>query len=714
MDATPTRQAPDVAQQPQPDPDEALHEQVQADVDRRCPQHNIKNLVKNAGGCPLGIWVGEARGATCPPPGKGWTARPVLGDDDAAADAPLSASAPFCAYAWTGEGTADPCELPSQPAPPPGPVGTPTEPAVPPGEWLDRDCRVVAPVGGLEPVLADYASGRLAQVMQGLEVPPTKVASLLASGIGVTETVVGRPVVAILDTAPAATQDEQLGNLPDSTFHGLAVHGLARAVACQSDAAACLADFIRIQALTEDSGSGNAGAVAFAYQATGLTRAIRKATELWRELKLASDDTRPGMIVNLSVGWDPSYTLSDDPNAPAGTERASARAVRVALREAACAGLLIFAAAGNPPSGSAPATGPVYPAAWETTMAPTEGQCACFRECNSPAGCLKCGGPAPAAEPLLYAVGAIDDADNELVGAREKGMPRLAAPGYLVASPLPDSTTFAITRGDALRLPVMTGTSMSTAIVSGIAAAVWRTNPNLSRSEVVATMRDNSEPLAVNADFCGRSATSCPAAGRVSYCRAVAAAGEFAAAPEDTPAGKAKREFVAECVTAKRPAGSAPVASAWTDAMREELADVEGSESRAYVPTSAPRPSLGGRVVEDALTRPWIIAPQPSRDPCSACEINTMHNSLTMFTANWLTSATNLRDTLLTVTYLRGATLSYSLEASVRSPLVGSRTYSVTGLGLGTGATGATLSWLGTENGQTVSFTSQIGVSNGP
>lgn len=696
-DAPSTQPPADAGAQPRdPDRQPPTVDPVQQDVDTRCPERAIKNLAVNREACPLGMWIGESATGECPPAGEGWTARALFPAGGLAAGAPSRPTAPFCAYEWTGDAQPDLCALPD---------ASPSK-ADAAGQWLDRDCRVVAPVAGLEPMLAEFASGRLAETLRRLEVPSTSVAPLLAVPPNPDEgPAPPSPVVAIIDTAPATDS----ANPSEAAYHGLAVHGVARAVACQLNPGACLAEFVRIQGL-EPSGDG---AVAFAYQATGLVQAIEAATPPWQNAKPVPDHARPRVVLNLSIGWDEAFTWRDGSAPGDRRERASAKAVRLALRDAACAGVLVFAAAGNPAGGRAASAGPVYPAAWEGAAGPTSKQCGCLRYCKTRAECAACEADAGAdtGEPLVYAVGALDDADHELMGARAAGMPRLAAPGYLIAAPLPDSTTFAITPADALRLPVMTGTSMSTAIVSAIAAAVWRANPKLAPRDVVAILRDTSEPLEIEADFCQRGLSPCGATGRVSFCRAVTAAGGFASAPQAEALGAERRAFATACTQSRNPAGTPATVAALSPAVRDALAALPGAETKVYT-EGASEDAPPETVYEDAMTRPWIIAPQPSRNPCSACEVIGTNKTLTMYTADWLTAATNLRNTTLTVSYTRGADQVFALDATVGSPVAASRAYTVTRLNLGTGITGATLSWLATEGRSNVSISTQIGFSN--
>jgi hypothetical protein len=130
----------------------------------------------------------------------------------------------------------------------------------------------------------------------------------------------------------------------------------------------------------------------------------------------------------------------------------------------------------------------MYPAAFESIPAPTAQQC-------------KVAGFAYAAVPtsspnarLVYAVGGLDAADADIYNARGLGIPRIAAYADAVS----------VRRSAALggHTGVMTGTSMSTAVVSAIAAYSWSFRPDLSGHEVVARMYDGSPALARSASAC--------------------------------------------------------------------------------------------------------------------------------------------------------------------------------------------------------------------
>ncbi|MCB9727283.1 MAG: S8/S53 family peptidase [Deltaproteobacteria bacterium] len=685
-DSVPTQQRPtDPTQQADTGPPQQ-NETLQESVDRRCPRKSFTRLVENAEACPAGAWVGETDAATCPRAEPGWTVTAVFPSGGGALS-PVQ-RAPFCAYEWNGAGQPDPCGLPDDRT---------TNKAA--GEWLERDCRVVAPAGGLPEILAGYANDRFARGLTHVEVPDAKVLPLLGADTGHQIA-----LVAIVDTI----EDEVPAPVPEWAFHGLAVQGLARAVACQRDPKACLARFLRVQALKP--GPDPSSAAAFAYQGIGLAKAIRAATQ--QLMRRSGDDHGlPGKVMNLSLGWDPSYTWVDGTAAADGLERVSVRLVRAALVEASCAGVLVFAAAGNPAGGRAPA-GPIYPAAWERVPAPGKDQCDCLRTCDSRKACTRCDELAASPdESLIQAVGMVGDADEELLGARAKGMPRLAAPGFFQATPMPDSDSFEISDSSPLRLPLMTGSSMSTAVLSAIAASVWSVNPKLPRRDVVRALYSSGETLPIDADFCLSGTSGCGATHRASFCRSVVAAGGFATA------GDAAQAFASACTAARQPAGEAPQAEESLDTARDAVEELPTRIDSNYDP--ATEPAAGEEPPDDlpagAFVQPWVIAPQPSRVPCSVCTLtsraSTSKSTLTLLTADWLTDALNVRGSTLEVVTAGGETRTLSLQRALgTAALQPGQTYVVSDLDV-TAATAATMYWQATENGVTVTMTTPLQTS---
>ncbi len=241
-----------------------------------------------------------------------------------------------------------------------------------------------------------------------------------------------------------------------------------------------------------------------------VAEAIVRAVDAWR-VQTARDSVKRPLVLNLSLGWEPASYLGLSTNtatAPLSTFLATnitnvpQRSVFQALQYASCAGAIIFAAAGNASEGAGATKTLMYPAAFESIPAPTAQQCK-LAGFGYPAVA-----PATTAARLVYAVGGLDAADADIYNARALGLPRLAAYGDAVS----------VGRASALggHTGVMTGTSMSTAVASAIAAYSWSFRPSSSGHDVVAAMYAGSVSL-------GRTATACSYSGscevrRLSLC----------------------------------------------------------------------------------------------------------------------------------------------------------------------------------------------------
>lgn len=197
------------------------------------------------------------------------------------------------------------------------------------------------------------------------------------------------------------------------------------------------------------------------------------------------------MVINLSVAWDPNHGGF---GAPGGFEVPVA-AVHDALRFASCAGALVFAASGNEPGGPFPGVGPAYPAGWEALAAPTPGECM-----------SRFGLPGPAAsmssyQPLLYAVGGVNGADEVLPMSRTVSRPVLVAPAehVTVTDRWANGVAMPTTVGPPARFS--SGTSIGPAVASAAAALVWTLQPSLSPHDVAKVLNDSAVLLAEPSDF---------------------------------------------------------------------------------------------------------------------------------------------------------------------------------------------------------------------
>lgn len=193
-------------------------------------------------------------------------------------------------------------------------------------------------------------------------------------------------------------------------------------------------------------------------------------------------DFHPGkehLVIGLGVALDTVKLARDD--------EAFKSLVEV-LRNASCLGVLVVAPAGNA-TGS---IGPLIPAAFETMKAPSSS------ECQGPIAAAAAKLPT-SSSPLVYAVGAIDARDQPLQPTRPFAQPRLAAYGMAVSARVG-------TAGERPYTAPFSGTSMATAIVSGVAAAVWTVQPTLDPHAVMKIVYEGGSVLGKGSpertDFC--------------------------------------------------------------------------------------------------------------------------------------------------------------------------------------------------------------------
>jgi len=365
----------------------------------------------------------------------------------------------FCAYKWT-----DPHSLPRR-------QDFQAIGAVPDRPLLTAS---TAPVSGI-PQLPETVSGPLLKLFDKLAggAPRTTTKQVLADHAAKAKGKAMPVKVAVIDATPT----KKGLTSPDRTFHGFSVSRTVARLACEdADSPACAEQVVAQLALpivgategdaTEDfENGGRTGSFTHLYDA------IERALDAWKPKE-------QHLVINFSVGWDPVKADPGDEN----VER-----IKAQLERASCLGALIVAAAGNY-SGS---TGPVFPAAFEALKAPTGEACAKFKldgiaPAAKAARASKANGKTPPYAPLVHSVGAVDALDQRLLVNRRWGQPRLAALGVSVMVPGPPGTPYT---------PPHDGTSMASAIVSGIAAAVWAARPELDAASVMQAVYDGGVKL---------------------------------------------------------------------------------------------------------------------------------------------------------------------------------------------------------------------------
>lgn len=286
-------------------------------------------------------------------------------------------------------------------------------------------------------------------------------------------------------------------------------------------------------------------------------------------------DTRPrGLVINLSLGWDAEYDVFSAQRLP-GIE------AYWATRYAACQGALLIAAAGNRATDED--DGPLFPAAYEALP----------RDCGEPLG-------ENIYQPLVHAVGGVDGRDLPLAISREGSLPRLVAPASFVAVPRDTSPYFIATP------PVMSGSSMGAAAVSGAAAFLWSLRPGAHPDQVMQALYQTAEPLGVQAEF-GVNGAPLQEQRRLSIARAF----EFAC-PDGVSIGACPPAASRPALPAARAAGvdarvdfAALVALSYPNPVASDTDD------------DPPAQAEGLSAYFDA----WSV-PQPATPNCPVCGIN--------------------------------------------------------------------------------------------
>ncbi len=240
-----------------------------------------------------------------------------------------------------------------------------------------------------------------------------------------------------------------------------------------------------------------------------LGTAIVDAVMDWEQTRVSPQEK---LVVNLSVGWlgrtDSSEfgDLSEGwrpPTQGMQPKTAATRAVAAGLAYVICRGGLTFAAAGNATGGRDFTDGPLYPARWETAYAPTPQQCQTYFGATVPQGYVT-------NRPLVYAVSGVDGT-HPIVNARPGSRaPRQAAGAAAVTSqasngPVVQTGTLLVarmvSRGAASPTPMLTGSSVATAVASMAAAQMWAFDPSLTPVEVADRLVTSGQSSGALPDF---------------------------------------------------------------------------------------------------------------------------------------------------------------------------------------------------------------------
>jgi hypothetical protein len=269
------------------------------------------------------------------------------------------------------------------------------------------------------------------------------------TAIGVVANNARTPVtVAIVDAEP--TDDDNF-----RTYHGAAMTRMVETIACPHGPVGCAVDVVPVLALprylggVDEVNGGHFGSFG------DLAAGIREATARWRLANMTAV-VPSRLVINLSVGWN--HDVAIDLGGP------GERAVMLAIESARCAGAIVIASSGS--------DDPMLPGGWEVLPSPTNLRCG---DVGTPGN-----GGAGTYNPLVHSVGGLGLDSRSLSINRPGGRPRLAAIASHGVVGDPDPST-----------QVLTGTSVSSAAVSAMAALVWSFRRPLAPAAVMQAIYQN-------------------------------------------------------------------------------------------------------------------------------------------------------------------------------------------------------------------------------
>ncbi len=433
--------------------------------------------------------------------------------------------------------------------------------------------------------------------------------------------------IAVVDTAPHGTTTS------GAASHGRAMASIVDDIACGSTPKAqCAREVASFVGLPRVRGAApySAGGGGFYGYQSDLAKGIAEAVHYWGERR------RGKLIINLSVGWEPACDTR-------GSEL-----VRRTIARATTQGALVLAAAGNRRPGSC-ATGPTAPGAWGNQSVPSRG-----------------GGMVP----LLYGITPVDEQLRDLVTFRPGSNTAFATRGFMI-----------VTTDESVNPPEdlgpYSGSSVSTAVASGIAALIWSYHPELSAQQVMDLLwesgaqrpEDPSSPSSgfVLADsYFGASA---PEQHVVSACRAL----ERAACLGSAPCGPTS------CVEPSTDVG-AMVAGIWAGASPIKVV-VDGQSSSIECSScggSSPTRVFGATSMTTPPD-PWVV-PQPDDPPCPLCDIELKSVSSTAVAHLSRATAYNnytLASTTITLWNAAEDSENHQYGAPTPLPLLSGQTYAI-------------------------------------
>ena len=273
-----------------------------------------------------------------------------------------------------------------------------------------------------------------------------------------------------------------------------------------------------------------------------------------------------------------------------------------ALEYAACHGALVIGAAGNKIGGERNA---YYPAAWEKRPAPNYYYCSRYLKDHKPVR-SDFATSTRVYRPIIYAVGGLQGTDKPLANSLPYGMPKLAAYGdhATVQSSLKVGSFYKSTHTTTL-----TGSSVSSLIVSATASAVWYYKPSLAPHKVMDLVYKTGKWMPFYARFKPSPYSSATRVKQVVFCNALKTV--CASGGGNCPASGS----YFKCATPKKSRASLSSISS--------LATFESSADSVEFSLSSPSaPSY-----QALKAVPWSF-PQPGSEPCANCIVDSSNGDL--------------------------------------------------------------------------------------
>ncbi|MBL4685626.1 MAG: S8/S53 family peptidase [Nannocystaceae bacterium] len=404
--------------------------------------------------------------------------------------------------------------------------------------------------------------------------------------------------LAVIDTEP-------LGGIQGPSSHGRGMRRLIEKIVCPEGKVGCAVTTLPIVGIprfpngtVDFDGGGHVAAPSD--PAVGIVEAVSR----WRAAN-ASNPTDPSrLVINLSFG------VSGGLQSAIGA--ASENMMVDSLAYARCSGAVVVAAAGNERGHGD--SGAAWPAILETVNRPTPSECTTRFGVSSPAD--------PGSyRPLVNAVGALALNGGLSPITIDDSVPRLVAPGTLVPTPAPYET--------------LTGTSVATAEVAGIAALLLSYNPGLSASEVMQLIYDNGSTSGLAEVTAATALSGMPEVRRALACESLQDACSRAGAINSCPA--------LTCTYPFNPPHTVAAISGLLDAVAVEpdheltatfeddptevyCTALDGEEVLTYGPSKLTRCSESS--LRDPLAH--LIVPQPGSHGCGTCGFETNTSELTL------------------------------------------------------------------------------------